>query len=621
MKEKLKLIQKDIRRYDKDTLITSFFATITVLLLVIIILNSNIVCHAQEITGGSGDDSYSYDTENFKNWLDYFQKLDITKTNPTGVLNRSDNPVVEVDNNNYPGIGTFNNVPLNTYYFQSPNNSLNGLFNGNTFANIPDVFTFNGVSYNTKDYQHFYWFAWNSGSSFSLVLSKSGFMSSVHDSYRRWYQPLGTDSFIFYFQNGLTSNPIIRKPAEVRISGHGVDDTVLQFNISYYDSLLYSNSSITSELFELIDNGNGSYSQEANWNGCELNYLLGQNGNGGSPTGETDENNLVLSNGDWTFTNKNYFAPYNQNNVDIYTPSIYPSGNVQFSFIPNDYQINHSDEFTVVFTFYWDYNVDYRANKDHDPFKQTVLKQKNYTASFSYWDKTLNSFYIEVPLSEFISNGNVKSWTFKDIMDNLSSGSTNFVDVLNYTNTAPNNLVTDAYVSIYSYNTFDLYATAFLDCESSASSSGNITESYNPMSRVNKDIDNSGNNNKNPYNGDDDVSTPGDAPGPGGNSGTTTTTNSGSIIIYNNNNNYGGTSQNTAGSGTVTNFFLKLLGEQKVSSSDFEQSVGANKFVDIVKDSGAFMPSSIITILVLYFGIAFSILIIAFVLRMVLDLL
>ena len=619
-KSYIKLFEKELKQYRKDTFITSFFATITVLILVIIILNCGLVSNAQSISGGSGDSSYSYDSSDLKNWLTFYPGIDLNQTNPTGVLCLSNNPDYFIDNTNYPGLGTYNPIPTNAYYFSNTNSSLDGIFDGTTTVALPESFSYGGSDYNIDNYNKFYFFVWSSGGYASIVVSNSS-VSSVQDSYRKWYQPLGTDTFIFYYPNGVTSNPVIKRPYQANISGHGVDGDVLILNNSYYDSLLYSNSSITGEFFELTNN-NGAYRIVTHYNECEFNYLDGQTGNGGitSSSNETADNNLVIPDADWTFQNTKYVAPYN--NL-INTGSVYPNGNVTFTFNPTQYQKEHSSDFYLTFTFKMDYSVTYKNTNSNDtpPFYKTSAlldNTKTYSHIYNYLNSDDSSIYLDVPLSDFISDGNSKAFTFEELFKSLDG----FSGVL----------LQSKEIDELSYNKFNLYCTAFIN--SGSSSSGNYEEWYNPMSKKGLTTDKSGNINNNPYidngNSDPDSSNtptnnenqnaPGDAGNNGSNSSSTAST--GAITINNtNNNNWNNTNTLSNDGNTFSNVFQSLIGSNKITSENIAETSGTNGFVGYLNSTISSVPSTFFTALLGYFVTCIAILIVAFVLRMLLDIL
>lgn len=361
----------------------------------------------------------------------------------------------------------------------------------------------------------------------------------------------------------------------------------------------------------------------------------------GSSSDESASNNLDLPDGDWSFKNSSFVAPYN---VLYNTGSVYPSGNITFSYTPSDYQVEHASDFTLTFGFTFDYDVNYKnwGGSDVGPFIQTselTNNQKNYSAHWYYSDQGVE--YIDVSLSDFISSGNSKSYTFYDILKNMGGGTYSYETVL----------LNSKELEYVSYNKFNITCTAFIS--SGNESSGNITEWYNPMNKKGYTTDESGKVNKNPYSDDSssDVTPSGSgAPGTAGTSGdnsnnigggsgnSSATASNGSIVINNTNNNSanGGSGTGSGGGGSevsesavtfYTTFnpfkliFNKLIGDNETISDETADTIGSNSFITLLSSTFTFIPSGVLTYLTWFFGACLSILIVAIVLRVLLDLL
>lgn len=371
------------------------------------------------------------------------------------------------------------------------------------------------------------------------------------------------------------------------------------------------------------------------------------NGSDGSVAG-TDDNNLVLENGDWHFQSSNYSAPYS-NVID--TGSIYPKGSATFISELTDYQLEHLSNFEVVYSFTFDLDVDYQnwGTNDIGYFKQTsklLNNKKNFKAQF-HFDFNDDPDLVQ-NLSDFHSSGDSKSFTFQRLFENLHGTSGNLSNLL----------LQMKELDSVSYNKFDLYCTAWVDSKNTVNSSGKITEWYNPMNKKGYTTDDSGKSNPNPYipspedQGNEDVKPKPNTPGPGGNDpsntdpGNTDVTSSGNgsvnVTVQNNptfNNNVN-SSSSSSGSGTdltnpenagVVNFyntfnpftllFGKLTGDNRVDTEKVSEVTGVNPFLEIMSQTFSFVPVGFWSTLLGFFVACVSIFIVAFIIRIILDLL
>ena len=368
-----------------------------------------------------------------------------------------------------------------------------------------------------------------------------------------------------------------------------------------------------------------------------------ENGNGSSDFGGSDsasaDNYLYLDNPNFIFSNTSYTAPYN---VNFNTGNVYPNGSVKFNADLNDYQLEHLSEFYLTFSFAFDLDLNYKSYNGNSPFYQTsniTENKKNYKAYFSYNDG--ENLFIDVPLSEFNSKGYTIS--MKDIFDNVYYGSMSLTQLLSIAK--ENNL--------NEYNKFNIVATTCVNSYNSGKSSGYYTENYNPMRKTGVTTDEGIKTNSNPYinNNDDDVVTNTGATGDAGNSdiigsnggsnssssaGNSSSSNNGVTINNtfnptNNNNNSGGygsgsTSESAMSSfyftfNPVKLFFNKLIGDNTSFSDEVSEMIGANNWFTIINTTYNWIPSRILSTLETAFVTMIGIIIIAFIIRIVLDLL
>ena len=366
-------------------------------------------------------------------------------------------------------------------------------------------------------------------------------------------------------------------------------------------------------------------------------------------SGGTDENNLVLENSDWIFRNKQYSAPYS--NV-INTGSVIPNGTCTFVSELNDYQIANLDNFEIVYSFSFELDVNYQnwGSNDLGPFKQTsklLNNKKNYKASFLYQFDSHPELIQS--LSSFYSAGCSHSFTYNDLFNNLNSSSgTTLVNLLNQMKE----------LDSVEYNKFNIICTAWLDSSGTTKSSGKRTEWYNPMSKKGYTIDDSANYNPNPYvpsdedQGEDDVQPKPNTPGPGGNvpdntepstsdDGTTVTSGNGNVNVtvqnnptFNNNVNGGSSSgsdlTNPENAGVVNFwnvfnpvnlFFGQLIKGKDASVETISDATHSNGWLELMGEIFSFLPASFWSAMGTFFVACLGIVVVAFVIRIILDLL
>lgn len=601
----IKNLEKDLRIYRKDTFITSFFATITILLIVLIICS--VPSHAQEISGTG----YSYNDSDMNNIREYYD-IDFNATNPTGLL------CYDLNSNFHKINGNIYNSSGYMFYNKndaSYNQYLQFLSDTNQTM-MPSKFKYQGVTYNLSDYPYFVIISSYANCNRVVVSKDSQFYCNNNTNEICQFYNDHPDTFVFEWAVGDTQgNPsIYRVTSKSNITINGVTREYLTYSNGYNFYLIYTNTSVKANEYSYSNNTYNYLNQD-----MELNYLLGQSGNGGvsNDTGsESPNNNLVMSNGDWTFKNDRYTAPYDEN---FPTGSIYPNGSISFSFNPTEYQISNPSAFELVFTFYFKYDVNYKnLHQAFSVFETTssfLNNTKRYAHTYNYNDN--GAVEIEVPLSEFISNGNSKSWTWSDIFDKLENGALSSV------------LSNSREVTSISYNKFDLTATAYI--KSSTDKSGSITEWYNPMNKKGYTTDDSGSLNKNPYvpsaSEDPDSSNSqnpeGNAPGEGGNNGngeSSSISNGGNVTVYNYNTNNNNNSLSNDGN-TFNDIFTSMIGNNKVTSESLADTTGTNGFLSFMNNTLTGVPALFFTNLLNFFITCLAILIVAFVLRMLLDIL
>ena len=520
MNEKFKLIQKDIRRYDKDTLITSFFATITVLLLVIIILNCDLISNAQSVdatsTGGTSA-SYDDDSSNMTNLNDLYN-IDVDSTIPQGLLNYNDSDIQHTSE--------FSDDALNVYQLTSVNADIYNDVLNYLDISIPEQFTYDGVSYNISDFPNFALIstgmAGNNLPSFNIVFSDSSFIYLFGGAYDSEYQ-FTTDSsnhFIFETYDGSLK---IRKGVQANYnynSRFNYDFQKVAYNCSVGNSsLIYANCSINGATFRW--NANDQNNDFDTPDGFEYNYLNGQSGNGGSggSSGETQENNMYLKSADFKFNIHQYGELINDgsSNEDFAKSNMTyknywgnKSGLIDFEAVLTDYQIEHSEDYYLYFSFTLMQRFDALGPTINDNISGPVYSGfKKHSVNTA----TTTNFYSKTYLDDFIDNGNRITWNMQDLFSDLKVTDFNTP----YINTQVGNSFSQvvgqerelAGIVWASDNNlgYVIICNAYLNYDGETYyDAGSYTERYGFCSQVSKNTDSTITDNPNPYipSGDND---------------------------------------------------------------------------------------------------------------------
>ena len=371
-------------------------------------------------------------------------------------------------------------------------------------------------------------------------------------------------------------------------------------------------------------------------NNQDINYLFlngssgrGSGGFGGNYPDESAYNNLVFAQSDFIFTHQTYYAPYSSS---VNTGSAVPVGTISFKGQPNDYQLEHPEEFTLQIRFVFEYDVDYKnqTGSEVSYFKKTstlLNNEKNLRINFG------NSQPYFIPLTTFIQNKNNADFVIKDVFDNLYSDGNSLTGLL----------AQSKEITSLSYNKFLI--TCYANIIANNQTSGGYIENYNFNSRMGATTTNNIDTNPNPYtpkpseqaSDDPDTSniTPKpNVPGPGGSdettspstNTTTTTSNGGSQIVITNsptfNNNSSASSNATSngnGGGMIPTLLSYLSNGQQSSVSTMQNVADTNGWLNVVNSTYTFVPVSVWNSLIFYFGIALSILIVGFIISVVIK--
>lgn len=225
--------------------------------------------------------------------------------------------------------------------------------------------------------------------------------------------------------------------------------------------------------------------------------------------------------------------------------------------------------------------------------------------------------------------------------------------------TGSTSVIQDFNIDKVQWYTFTMTTRVYL-VDNEGNHSGYYTESYDFLSGQTKNDSSTLLQNNNPYSSGsysdnlsvDDVNNNNSEPSVGtndipmsngnsssGNSSASAVTGDNNIVINNNptfNNSNDSSSSGGGGGGSSTNqsalnfyntfnpfylIFNKLNNNNSVLSDDTVESIGANKFIVFMSNTFTFIPDEMWSILTLFLGASLSILIVAVVLRIILDLL
>ena len=370
----------------------------------------------------------------------------------------------------------------------------------------------------------------------------------------------------------------------------------LDFSISSFDELIDMNNPIA-------DSGSSDVFPD---------------GSGGSPA-----NNLYLDSPDFHFNNKKYTPPYSD---VINSGDTVPNGTISFNCNLNDYQIANASNFNLEFSYKLNYDVDYKNHypTDFGPFKKTsqlLNNKKNLKIPFV-------SGVMSVPLTDFINSDNTYSVSFADVFSQLNYDTYNLSGLLTQSRE----------VSSIEYNKFDLYCNVRL--VSQGAKSNLYCEWYNPISKKGYLVSDAIIDNNNPYvvnpdqqadsdpdstNISPDVSVPG-AAGSGDSSSSSSNNN---VVVNNYNTNNNNNNNNIQNDNSTPWLINKLFGDGTVQNGsigdnrieDLTHTTGANNWIEVMKQSFSFVPVGFFNQLQLFFGICLGIFVVAFILRIILDLL
>lgn len=418
---------------------------------------------------------------------------------------------------------------------------------------------------------------------------------------------------------------------------------LMSASVSDFNNLLASNVSSLYTIIPSERNGGDALTYEITPAeiGSEIvgdpHYLISKSevtypdGSGGDVT-----NNMYMETADWKFNIPKYW----HDTSDTYANSRYIAnwgkGTISFSGLLNDYQIDHASDFYLQFSFYIKMNSKYSVPgiDDNGPVF------RSFAGSYALRD-------VEKNLTNFIEHDNNFTWSVQDIFDTATN-----LDGFSFTSFMRDN-------SVYSqYKDFDWTISCTAKLVSGNYVSGSIQETYNFITQISKEDSNTITDNTNPYYPPDDNGDPTIPDKPN----TSTTSDNGINITINNNptftnnnnnnNNFnpvnnvipdgdGGTDEN--GDNLLTWIVKKLFGyidalvggvfdasglndnndgvtQNSLITGD---SLGTsnNGFLAFLNNTFTFIPQGMWNVLQYFFTVSIVILIIAFLIRIILDIL
>lgn len=628
----IKLLEKDLRTYRKDTFITSFFATITILLIVLIICS--IPSHAQEISGtNTKGDTFSYDddTSNMTNLTNNYN-IDTTLTTPQGLLNKEDSNVKTL----IPDRTNIDNAP-DVYFLASKNSSNHA--DGWLDRSIPKTWTYNGTTYNLSDFSNFALLSSSlnpaGGGFYELCLSDSSFGYYYTGRYLNEYDITSDGTCFMFIGNNNNNSFVIKSGISTTYDYSGMNVNFQKTTNSLhnsYDMLVYANCSVTGLSYVLNEQGNARVPSSPD--GMEYNYLNGQAGNGGTGDdgGETPENNMYLKSADFKFNIHKYGDIDNNDstadNVDFARSNMVyknywgnKSGLIDFECVPTDYQIEHAEEFYLYFQF----NLIQRFDALSPAFNSEPNLILYPFKSHSINTTTTTSFYNKIYFDDLIEDSNRVTWRIDDLFDDLTITACNVPYLTGVTN---NDSFTSAVAQerelggvIWKNDNnlgYIIQCYAFLGCDTDTlTDAGSYSETYGFCSQVSKNTDDSITTNPNPYVPSDDTNSDGKP------DSTQTVVNDGNVSLINNNYDNDNnnqtvniTSDDAELVDTLTDKFIPSnMDNTGGLTTQFTELANTNGYINFFKNTFSFVPVAVWNTLLVLLGTTCSIIAVAFVIK------
>lgn len=507
----------------------------------------------------------------------------------------------------YPSFSKGGNGLGNTYQLFS---------NGNNSLKLKKEYVIDGVTYNIEDFPYFVLCASSPGSGeMSLLLCDSTF----EDDYFIYCGFAGTlegTILRFVWNAGDSSVPgvfNVNSYVPTVVNSYPLGDVVWWQSqyplVSNMDNLTTcrvgtSSSGTNTDYLRRIyaSEGHGAkinymlYDSEGNMN--YDNPLLNGGGSGSvypDGSGGEADNNLVLKNPDFKWNVPKYWSSVSS----IYPQEVYTSnwgsGTVSFSALLNDFQIDNLDKFDLAIDFYVYFEINGLQSYGSEVSTKKASK--------------FNMDTIYISLSDFYNNGQSVSYNLNNLFD-LYLKNANDDSLLSYI---------EPFKHYYQIDYWDWYINGYVNLVESSdhsSKSGNYIEGYNFISQVSKEYSDNITNNDNPYIPDNEDDIPVKDP----EDSQTITNSNGQIVLTNNDND----NITINGNGEVAKDIIDELIPSSGNGGLTEEFIGltnSNGWLQFMKNTFSFIPVEFFDYLNIYFIVALGIFGVAFVLRIILDLL
>ena len=327
---------------------------------------------------------------------------------------------------------------------------------------------------------------------------------------------------------------------------------------------------------------------------------------------ETSSNNMYLDSCKFTFN----FNPYVNSTTDdnLKYKGNWNKGNVTFDAILNDYQIENLDQFTL--HIQWQVLI---AGKGFYITENSLTGGYDLGTAVPFGGNYVMTSESTYSLNSFHSNGDSLSWNADTIYNSV------FCDnslLINYNHSLTSLLAQASEFYEIDWSSWKIYANAWLS--TTTETSDKRIDSYNFLSGTSTNVSDSLNTNNNPYiSGDDSSFFDSD------DSNTTTqTTSNGSgdvtqtvTVNVDNSSSYSGTNS------TISNLIDKLLGTDDDEFAEagltdqFTEATNSNGWLELMSATFGFVPNSVWNKLSITLVTVLGIMVVAFILRIILDLL
>lgn len=604
---------KKFRNWLKLTSYTSMLAFLTVCFILLVIFTYNILC--------SADSNNVVLSEYYDFYLD-----DMGYQYTLNWVDAGLNPEIEYTGDLFgnPHTYTYPEVPQNSFFSSNTNTGTDLpqslLYNyftrvGSSQCVIPESFTIDNTVYNLEDYPYFLVMAEQGNyNDYRVVLSQTPFIQQNYDAL--WLFMTESPCIIFLYDNYSST------PTRVPFIGDSLTfDSKTYYNASagsYYYSPVISNTSINVYKYSTREtNTSGIYETFLDRNSViDINYMgNGSNTDTNDGSGGTDNNNLYLRSANWVFNVPKYWNEGSTLVKPQYT-SQWGSGNISYTATLNDYQKLNANKFDLVFSF----QIIFSAEQ----FSDTNNTTKFYNRVYGYSEET-------VSLSTFIQNSNINTWSVSDIFDSAILGNPN-----------SNNETFTAFLNTLKSANSLRFGQWYIRCNSklvskSGGQSGSLDEAYNFLNGNTKKFTDDITNNKDPYIPDDskpnplDPNTPTDSSSSDGTHCRVTVTNNNNPTFNNNvtvttgDNNISNV-VNDSGN-PLTRLIDALFGngtvqEGSIGGSTTDQLIentGASNWLTFMEHSFSWIPAGVVAEFGMFIMITLGILVVAFILRIILD--